>query len=65
MEIECSPGATLLAADLRLQDAEGEVCMFNSNRGGRYTGNITAIWEIAATRSESRSFLGQKYKQKT
>ncbi len=49
MEIECSPGATLLAADLRLQDAEGEVCMFNSNRGGRYTGNITAIWEIAAT----------------
>ncbi len=46
MELECPPGTTLLAADLRLNDSTGEVCVFNSNRANRNTGAITAVWEI-------------------
>ncbi len=46
MDIECAPGTTLLSADMRVQDAKGEICAFNSNRGGSSTGNITAVWEL-------------------
>ena len=60
MEIECSPGATLLAADLRLQDAEGEVCMFNSNRGGRYTGNSRAAVNSGDNSQKGNQRIGEE-----
>ncbi len=63
MELECAPGTTLLAADLRLNDSTGEVCMFNSNRANRYTGTITAVWEISPGQKVNASWGKNANKQ--
>lgn len=46
MDILCEPGTFLLSADLRLADAQGEICALNRRVDNKYTGKITAVWEI-------------------
>lgn len=46
MDLLCSDGFKLRSVDLRLLDAGGEVCAFNSSRTTSASGAVTAVWEI-------------------
>ena len=51
MVIVCAENTTLLSADLRMKDSQGEICALGCDSGDRHTGTIHAVWVIRKDQS--------------
>lgn len=56
MILHCEDGAVLQSLDLRLLDANGEVCMFGSKRKTGDDGMLTAVWELTPESTPAASW---------